>query len=254
MITFKSKNGRLGEIMYLIYGLFYFCIDNDLPLDRIFVDEDYVGTDFYGDDFRYVVRENFPIFANIRKYIRKIEKPSRFYSGFRVVDYHNHGKGIDIVSDDYFLDNYWHTPYDAQLFRLLFRPKSLFDEIKRKYDPLYRFDSAWSCHIRRGDFVMIEQSRLLSGQYEGKVPAKPEDIEVKLRLLPEGQRAVVFSDDIEWCRGRFGHLDNVVFSECGAAYEDMACISMCRRHICLSNSYFNICAMMLAGDYNGKLW
>ena len=151
MITFKSKNGRLGEVMYLTYGLFYFCIVNDIPLEHVFIDEDYTGTDFYGVKKICVIEDNLPMFKNLSKYMKKTGGAD-FYKGFIEIDRNAYNPSMCVEKHDCLLTNYWHTPYNAPLFKLMFKPKSLFSKIKDEHEKDMKFESAWSCHVRRGDF------------------------------------------------------------------------------------------------------
>ena len=85
MITFRPKYGRLGEIMWMTYGLFYLCIENDIPLDMIFLNRNRVGFDYYYN-VSHPILENIEMFDNISwclKDLRHEEYETRNYMNLR---------------------------------------------------------------------------------------------------------------------------------------------------------------------------
>lgn len=67
-----------------------------------------------------------------------------------------------------------------------------------------------------------------------------------LALFPE-ENFIVFSDDMEWCEDKWGHLPNFEFSY-GSELEDMNLMASCKAHI-IANSSFSWWAAWLHPFY-----
>ncbi|HGS4779583.1 TPA: alpha-1,2-fucosyltransferase [Vibrio cholerae] len=113
------------------------------------------------------------------------------------------------------------------------------DKLK-KYSDLYSQYTA--IHIRRGDFCTSKNkkhptfsvqdiSSVLSGRYS---------------------RVVFFSDDINWCRNNFGHMDGLIFHSGGNAIDDFLAMTQCKNYI-LFGSTFSWWAAFLFSDKQTKV-
>ena len=110
-------------------------------------------------------------------------------------------------------------------------------------------DVCVSVHVRRGDYTKIKEYH------------HNQSVEYYLKALKhfDGYRPVFFSDDIEWCKMTFGHIDGAVFvdnestlnleatiSSDASAYVDMCAMSFCNAHI-IANSSFSWWGAYLSG-------
>ena len=88
-----------------------------------------------------------------------------------------------------------------------------------------------SIHVRRGDYV----------QHSGSFPpVTMMYINQALNRIKTG-RALVFSDDINWCKENFKHLDTsylrIEYSEGRNEWEDMALMASCGHNIIANSSF-----------------
>ena len=97
-----------------------------------------------------------------------------------------------------------------------------------------------SVHVRRGDYVPIGEYHFNQTQeyYENAIQEFSEYV------------PVFFSDDIEWCKNTFGHIDRAIFVENEttlnldarvasdiSGYVDMCAMSFCNAHIIANSSF-----------------
>ncbi|MEZ4799096.1 MAG: alpha-1,2-fucosyltransferase [Flavobacteriales bacterium] len=86
-------------------------------------------------------------------------------------------------------------------------------------------------HIRRGDYVSNKEA----AQHHGTCNAAYYEYAFKLiKAQIPGARFVFFSDDIEWCKEAFDHLENKLFID--PKSDDIECddlykMSRCNHHI-----------------------
>ena len=254
MITFKSREGRLGELMHLIYGLFYFCIRNDVPLEGIVIDKDYSGKAYDSEERDYVIRDNWPIFANIQGNIMECEDFQKFLdeNHFQKISngYGIYQKPIKVdLGKNHILSDYWHFPYNRKLFHALFRVPRLVEALRERNMDI-DFNNACSCHIRRGDFKFIESNPELLAKYHDKKPPTAKMVQdkmIEVWMKNPSTQILVFSDDMDWCKENL-NAKKVVFMEGNLPYEDINLIGMCKKHLAFNSSYFNYVGMMLGGD------
>lgn len=84
-----------------------------------------------------------------------------------------------------------------------------------------------SVHIRRGDYVNLQQFHpLCSKEYYLEA----------MRLFPDC-KFVIFSDDIEWCKQNFGENKNIVYSSLENHGQDLCAMSMCDHNIIANSSF-----------------
>ena len=253
MITFKSRDGRLGEVMHLIYGLFYFCIRNDIPLESIVIDKNYTGKPYDSDKRDYVIKDNWPMFDNIKGFIKDCGDFPTFLLENQFKEIRNgmsmFKKPVQLdLSKNYILSDYWHFPYNRKLFHALFKVPRLVQELREKH-PDIDFSNACSCHIRRGDFKYIESNPKMKSMYPDKIPPSAKTVRNKMKdfwIEHPNSQMVVFSDDIKWCKKNL-NAKKVVFMGGNKPYEDINLIGMCKEHLQFNSSYFNYVGMML-GD------
>ncbi|WP_026506855.1 alpha-1,2-fucosyltransferase [Butyrivibrio sp. MC2013] len=106
------------------------------------------------------------------------------------------------------------------------------DLLKAVCDP-----AAVSVHIRRGDYLWPGVAKTYGGICTESYYDKAMEIMAGRIDKP---RYIFFSNDIDWCRERYGSLDGVVFvSESGENRDlkEFFLMSLCRNHIIANSSY-----------------
>jgi len=103
-------------------------------------------------------------------------------------------------------------------------------------------DKYVSIHIRRGDYVKHSAFvQLWETDYYERAMAQ----------FPPGTRFLIFSDDIKWCKARFG-TDNIDFSWGKDEIEDMNLMAGCEHNI-IANSSFSWWAAYLNPNPNKRV-
>lgn len=85
-------------------------------------------------------------------------------------------------------------------------------------------------HVRRGDYVGNENYINLPKDYYWKALANHFN-------SGEHHNIVVFSDDIKWCKEKFGFMPNMFFSEGKTDVQDLCRMSVCDHFIIANSSY-----------------
>jgi hypothetical protein len=138
------------------------------------------------------------------------------------------------VIDNVNIQGYWQNPkYFENILPILKEEFKLVDgylpdEFYRWREIILSFPNSISIHVRRGDFI-------------GKVNILPFEYYMQAdRIIcshEENTHCFVFSDDIEWCKGRFigaGDLDLIHINE----YLDFELMRLCKHNI-IANSTFS---------------
>lgn len=144
--------------------------------------------------------------------------------------------------------NYSPIPFNPNGTRLIgfFQSEKYFEGAEDEIRKVFKLDikpvDAVSIHVRRGDYVQhansfppVNDSYLLHAtDFMDQMWVKGRD---GLDTLVE--KAIVFSDDIPWCKEYFkkygGHIE---FSEGRNEYEDLSLMASCSHHI-IANSTFS---------------
>lgn len=93
-------------------------------------------------------------------------------------------------------------------------------------------------HVRRGDYVSLPSA----AQFHGALPlAYYREAAQRIRALDRNVLWVVFSDDIEWCRGALSFLGStplfVDHNHGCDAWQDLQLMSLCQHHIIANSSF-----------------
>lgn len=110
------------------------------------------------------------------------------------------------------------------------------NELMRRYDPT----QCCSIHVRRGDYLLFPHYHSTIGiDYYARA----------ISIFPS-TKFLIFSDDINWCRQRFG--GNVEFVEDNPDYIDLYLMSLCHSNI-VANSTFSEWGSYLNSTPNKQL-
>lgn len=101
-------------------------------------------------------------------------------------------------------------------------------------DSIEKDEHSCSLHIRHGDFLKDKKwaNAISANYYEDAIAYMREH----LSQLPT---FYVFSNDIEWCREKFGE-DGFCYIDCNSgndSWQDMYLMSRCRNHINANSSF-----------------
>lgn len=101
-------------------------------------------------------------------------------------------------------------------------------------------DNTLAIHVRRGDYLTLPNHHpVCTPDYYMEAQLKMYEL---LNMRPF-DRIIVFSDDIDWCKGFFNHK-SVEFSEGRTELEDMRLMASCQYQI-IANSSFSLFAALM---------
>lgn len=190
--------------------------------------------------------------SNKYKFIRRIHKPNTRINSFSIFKY---GKEYEDfvyqdVSKNTYLDGYWQNElYFKNIKNILtseFTHKETFNGSIQALLNDIKKDNSVGVHVRRGDYLSIDLYEVLSYEYFYN------SINMINKRI-ENAQFYVFSDDIEWCKNAFYHIDNIRFVEGNSSIEDFELLKNCKHKI-ISNSTFSWWAAWLnAGNDSIKI-
>ena len=145
----------------------------------------------------------------------------------------------------YYFNGYWQKYYFynkiSENFKFTFNKQyinSSYNEIKQIQDD----DFSVSVHIRRGDFLSKENSKI----YKVCEPAYFTNAEIHLMRTHKSQRInlYVFSDDINWVKENIKFNSKCIYISSESDFLDFYLMSLCKKSI-ISNSTFSLWAAIL---------
>lgn len=155
-----------------------------------------------------------------------------------VLDFSNSELSEISKNNDVFLAGYFQSLklINSDYIYHLFRNKLLLDD----FHPL---QASCSIHVRRGDFVKLQNKHPVIGKsfYNRAIEMVYYD-SIKL---------IVFSDDIKWCKSNF-HNKSLKFAK-SDVYGDFVKMACCSDHI-IGNSTFGWWAAFLAGNPKRRIF
>ena len=221
MITFSrlGNHGRLGNQMFQYALLKSISLKNNfmmaIPKQHHQLAECFEITskayDLDNDKVRRVLQKMY-----------KVQEPSfEFHSNILSVSDNTDLAG-NFQTDKYFVD-----------YREVILKEFTFKEhIRNKCEPILENlksskKQLVSLHIRRGDYVNLQQYHPLC------------DVEFYKKAMShfDNVKFVCFSDDIEWCKEAFNFVDDMWFSNTDDPYMDLCLMSMCDHNIIANSSY-----------------
>lgn len=190
------------------------------------------------------IDHNDPIVKCLEKVLKvKICKDSEFYELNRISVIER----VPIKVDTYFL-GYWQNIHYVRCVESVLREKLIFKELVQGKnleccERLKDTDTV-SIHVRRKDYL---QNTNLGGICSEHYYMEAIDY-MKARLhMPI---FIFFSDDIEWCKDRFGDRSDIHYVDWNTgkdSYKDMHLMSLCKNNI-IANSSFSWWGAWLNGN------
>jgi hypothetical protein len=157
---------------------------------------------------------------------------------------HNNLKIYGYFQSEKYFENYKNEIID--LFKIDDDTKI---KLYEKYNDIINNENTCSVHIRRGDYVNLQNYHpLQSIDYYKSAFSK----------LNKDTHYIIFSDDLNWCKDNFKFLSNVQFIDGNKDYEDLYLMSLCKNNI-IANSSFSWWGAWLNQNKNKvvispKLW
>lgn len=277
MLSYIGNDGRLGECISYIYGLFKFCQNNDISSRKIVIDYNYKNKSLLRNKRNeYVFHDCQEMFSNVDYIFKDVDKG--YFDNFEVIDIKcltditllynfykyndNFNKNSDIIFKNYWsLDDFFRLkdPYfDYGLLNRICRPKKLVTRLKKKYSDILT-KNCIGIHIRREDYIGIEnpdiliedvQSHMIDFYRHKKLYTK-QDI-VQIIEDNKDKNILLFSDDIKWLEDNFEIYRNVNIIKDNKPFEDMILLSLCGSVIKNPGSFFSQISKIL-NESNGML-
>lgn len=126
-------------------------------------------------------------------------------------------------TEKYFLE------YKDYILDTLTLPPHIIQELDKKYEPIINSDMTVSIHIRRGDYMNLQNFHYV---------IKPDYYERALKYFSEDSYFIIFSDDLEWCKNQdiFKNLKNKIFIN-DIDYHELYLMSQCKHNIIANSSF-----------------
>lgn len=155
-----------------------------------------------------------------------------------------------LLPDNVHLEGYWQSErYFESMsetirkdFTLKYSPAGLNLELAEEI----RSVNSVSMHVRRGDYVSDEKTRMMHDVCDLEYYCRAEE---KITQSVDEPQFYVFSDDPEWVAAnlKLHHPARFVRHNQGMAHEDLRLMSLCRHHV-IANSSFSWWGAWLAGQ------
>jgi hypothetical protein len=218
MITFSKigNYGRLGNQM------FQYAASKSAALNcnTIFAlpTESHELSNFFNLDCKfYSLNQNINLINKMKTYSETIfEYDSRFEN----------------ISDNTSLEGYFQSEkyfkkYENIIRKDLTFKKEILDIVEPYISDLNKENNLVSVHIRRGDYVNLQQYH----------PLCTIEYYKNAMLKFTNHKFLIFSDDIQWCKNNFGNENNIIYSELNSHIQDMCGMSLCSHNIIANSSF-----------------
>ena len=130
--------------------------------------------------------------------------------------------------DGYFQSEKYFSHIKKELLEILKFKQEILDNA---YNLLPKFENKElvSIHVRRGDYTTPNQYHpVVSDTYLNKCLSHFND---------ERYHFVIFSDDIEWCKSKWGENERFTYFSSNSHFVDFCAMSLCHHHITSNSSY-----------------
>ena len=162
---------------------------------------------------------------------REVPNLHKFFPGLPIYE-GNEFKRYNAADPSQF--NYWPIPEHKQGVKLVgfFQSEKFFegahDEVRKAFKLDVKPVDAVSIHVRRGDYVKYSNSF---------PPITFNYLQEAFRKFPLGQKYLVFSDDIEWCKENMTGFQFSFFEDTDE-FRSLSAMAACSHHI-IANSTFS---------------
>lgn len=134
----------------------------------------------------------------------------------------------DVVLNGYFHSHLYFDEIKNEI-RDLFLNEQKVNEIKDKYKNVLNNKITCSIHVRRGDYLNLQNLHPTQNMnYYSKA----------IKSMPKETVFLIFSDDIDWCKENFPDMpEKFVFVNNEYDYEDLYLMSLCNNNIIANSSF-----------------
>lgn len=225
-----GTNGRFGNQMFQYAALFSIAKDNGCEL----VIPDSVVREDFPLSGAYEILEAFPDLSAIKSPSKDLSKgvgqqyrePGFSYDQ----NFHLIRPNVDIHG--YFQSEMYFKHHRADLLKEFTFSPDVITAAQEKINDFRTFsgcENLCAIHIRRGDYKNHPDYHTnLSGEYYNAA------MQHMVTAFPD-VHAVVFSDDIEWCK--LNLPNSMDYSDASSQFEDMCMMSLCDLHIIANSSF-----------------
>lgn len=233
MITFHmlGKTGRLGNQMFQ-YAATKSAAINCNSLFAIPIENHELSNWFNIDCKFYSLEQNLSLINKLKYYNEAI---FHYDSRFQTITDNTTLFGY-FQSDKYF-EKYEHIIRKDFTFK-----DQILDNVATFMKDLSGQKEIVSVHIRRGDYVNLQQFHpLCSEKYYNEA----------MNIMGDC-KFLIFSDDIQWCKNTFGNSRDIIYSDLPSHISDLCAMTMCDHNI-IANSSFSWWGAWLNNNKNKKV-
>lgn len=222
--------GGLGNYLFQISVAYSISLDNHTS---------------FGFDNSRVIR----VHKNINEYKDNILRNVPFFNRYNFTNFYNEKSfGYNKINfvDNLLLTGYFQSEkyfsHNREKIINLFSPSEKdYNFIKKKYSNILE-DNTCSLHVRRGDYINLQNHHPLCGKvyYDNAI-----------NFFDEKTKFIIFSDDINWCKENL-NIRNSYYVENELDYIEIYLMSMCDNNI-IANSSFSWWGAWLNQNNNKKV-
>lgn len=134
----------------------------------------------------------------------------------------------NVILDGYFHSHLYFHDINNEIIDL-FSDENTIKKIKEKYNDLLENKITCSIHVRRGDYLNLQNLH----------PTQNMNYYLKaVKLMPKETVFLIFSDDIFWCKESFPDIpEKFIFIQNEYDYEDLYLMSLCTNNIIANSSF-----------------
>lgn len=199
-------------------------------LERVFG----INGPYIASESKNAVKANSVIIRSLQKLLRARICASTEYYEHKEISFIAPEK----INTDVYLVGFWQNvkyiePVKDQLIKDFAFRKEL-DEKNKQFLKSISEENTVSVHVRRGDYL---KAGGLAGVCDEEYYSRAFD---QIASKVKNAKFVFFSDDINWCKEKFGHLNSafVDWNSGENSYIDMQLMSLCKHNI-IANSTFS---------------
>ncbi len=227
-MVISNLKGGLGNYLFQIAAGYSLSLDNNVnfAIDSTKIMKVHTHWSVYEPN----ILRNVPVVQNLANYNYYLYESLTY----RPIPYVS-----NMLIDGYFQSEKYWKKNENKILELFKIDENTLEYLKYKYEDIINSDNTCSIHVRRGDFLRIDfYNKLDMNNYYNKA----------IETIGLDKQFVVFSDDIEWCKENFKHI-NATFIKEKLDFLDLYLISLCKNNI-TSNSTFSWWASYLNTNTN----
>lgn len=229
-MVISNLKGGLGNYLFQIAVGYSLALDNNV--------------EFTVDEARMMqVHSHWNTYTEniFRKVPVGVDVPNKTYYQYESLTYKPIPYTDGVLIDGYYQSEKYWAGNEDKILDLFSIDKDTLEYLNFKYPEILNSNDTCSIHVRRGDFLKVNFYNRLGMDYYNKA----------IDEIGRDKHFVIFSDDIEWCKVNFQHI-NATFIQGQKDYMDMYLMSLCSDNI-TANSTFSWWGSYLNMNPNKKV-